>query len=156
MNIFEQHLSKAMKICSRKETCIYDIQKKFEQWQTPFDLHNKIISALKEEKFIDQKRFAFAYAKDKFEYNSWGKIKIAFSLKQKKIEQNNISDALNSISDTDYFKKIEKIISLKIKSTKEKDAYKLKAKVYRHIASKGFEPEKFNSILNQAIEQKTK
>ncbi len=154
MNNFEKELAKAMTFCSKKEICIADLKEKFDRWQTNKDFHEKIISTLIAEKFIDEQRYATAFANDKLKYNNWGRNKIAFSLKQKKIAAPIISNALNNISTLEYNQIIKKLIVKKLKANKNEDLYKLKAKIYRYLVSKGFEPDFFIEKLNQELENK--
>ena len=44
----------------------------------------RIIEMLKKENFINEERYAIGFVKDKFNYNKWGKIKIAAPPQSKK------------------------------------------------------------------------
>lgn len=153
MNNFGQALGKAMRFCSTKEVCVFDITQKLSNWGVDEKYHHKIISTLKEEQFIDEQRYASAFTSDKFIFNKWGKIKISFQLKQKKIKDSYIQNALEQINQEEYIDTIEKLIITKLKSTKEQDFLKLKNKIFRHLTSKGFEAELFASKLHKLVEQ---
>ena len=62
--------------CSKKEYCSFDILKKLQRWE----LEEKDIAAVMEflvkNHFLDDTRFAEAYARDKHRFNRWGKLKI--------------------------------------------------------------------------------
>ncbi|MBN2892563.1 MAG: RecX family transcriptional regulator [Bacteroidales bacterium] len=156
MNNFEQTLSKAMRFCSTKEVCVFDIKTKLKNWGVDNSVSQKIISNLIEEKFIDEQRYANAFANDKFHFNNWGKIKIKYELRAKRIEIDSINIALENIADEEYSNKIKSLIENKLKTTKESDFQKLKAKIFRHLASKGFEPEIFSKLLNPKLEEHLK
>ncbi len=149
MHDFENALSKAMKFCSTKEVCISEITQKLEKWNIDKKHHKKIISILIDEDYINEQRYAEAFTSDKFRFQDYGKIKIRYELRLKKIENEYINNALEIIDDESYFNKIEKLIASKLKTAKETDAYKLKAKIQRYLLSKGYEQEYFGKIINK-------
>jgi regulatory protein len=108
-------------------------------------LHQKeveeLISELITSNFLNEERFAIAYAGGKFRMKQWGKIKIKQHLKLKKVSDYCIKKALSLISEPDYDKTIQVIIDKKSNEIKEKDPYILNHKIARHLASKGFEAE---------------
>ena len=120
---YDQALHKAAAYCSLSEKCVFDVQEKLHSWGAESNDHEKIISYLLEEKFIDEKRFAIAYVKDKFRYNKWGKIKIRIMLRQKKIPNYLIEEALNEIDEDAYQEMLVKLKNDKEKNLKYKNEY---------------------------------
>jgi regulatory protein len=147
--LYKSAMHKAMALCSKKEYCRSEIQDKIYSWGLGKEDAGKIIGTLINEKFIDERRYSAAYARDKFNYNKWGKIKIASNLKQKKIPQELISEALNSIGTEPYRTMIENIISSQRRKIKAKNQYELKAKLLRYGLSKGFESGILYEILGE-------
>ena len=76
---------KAAVLCSRSEYCTYEIGEKLKLWGLSPEEAVLVIENLIAEKYIDDERFARAYAKDKFKFNRWGKQKIAYMLRSKNI-----------------------------------------------------------------------
>jgi len=136
---FKAALSKAMQICSRREMCISDIETKLELWGVTNTDASKIINTLLKENFINEERYAKAFVSDKFNYNKWGKIKIASHLKAKRISAATISLALEEIDNSQYISAIEAILKSHKKTIKAKNDYELKAKLLRFGLSRGFE-----------------
>lgn len=82
----EQNLiRKLTKFCMRGEKCEEDIRKKMQHWQVEKQEQEKIIDLLKNEDFINHKRYAQAFANDKIKFHHWGKQKIKAYLKNTKI-----------------------------------------------------------------------
>lgn len=77
----------------------------------------------------------------------WGKVKIKLALKNKKISEPLIKKALGEISDSDYRKMLQKVISAKEKLVTEKDPYKRKYKIASYAISRGFEPQLVWEVL---------
>lgn len=137
--LFNSTLNKAMALCAEREICNSDIRRKLISWGNSNDETDKILDLLSKGKFIDEERFASAFVKDKFRYNKWGKIKITAALRIKKIPDETITNALESIDDAEYLDLLKNIIAKQKKTVRAKNLYDLKGKLLRHCLAKGFE-----------------
>jgi len=144
---YEEALYKSAAYCSQSEHCISELKNKLTQWSVTESDQFKIIRYLKEEKYLDEKRFAFAYVKDKFRYNKWGKIKIRMELHQKKIEKELIEAALEEIDEEEYKGMIIRLAKEKEKKLTYRNEYERKGKLYRFLAGKGFEMDVISKII---------
>jgi regulatory protein len=149
MLLYKTAHNKAMAQCSKREYCKSDIRTKLEQWGVGAADKERIIEELEKENFINEGRFAKAFARDKFNYNKWGKIKIASYLKLKMISGNVLREALDSIDNEVYIKTMNELITTHKRSIKSKNKYDLKAKLLRYGLSKGFESYLLYDILNE-------
>ncbi len=145
---YEKVLSKAMYLCSKAEKCKADIRKKLYDWKVNPIEHDKIISELEKQQFIDEERFANFYVRDKFKFNNWGKIKIKVMLFQKQIPEKFINDAIVQISDKEYIKTLKIILKNKERLIKETDVYKKKNKLLKFAIGRGFEPNLILQIID--------
>lgn len=142
-----QALAKAMQICSKTEKCVADIEQKLEAWGVSRSDSQAIIQNLKNEKFIDENRYASYFANDKFRFNQWGRIKIAYMLKSKKIPVESIENALTQIDEKKYIDTLRKILEEKARKTKFINEFDKKGKLMRYAQGKGFEFD----LINQAL-----
>ena len=130
---------KARKYCVYQERNQQEVRNKLYEW----GLHKKeveeTISDLINENFINEERFAIAYAGGKFRMKQWGKIKIKMALQQKKVSDYCIRKALSQIDNRDYQKTLEKIINTYSKKITEKHPIKRKYKIAQYIIGRGFE-----------------
>jgi regulatory protein len=146
-------LSRAMKLCSREEKCSFDIRQKLYQWGVTDQSHDDIINQLIDDKFLSDERFVRYFVRDKFRFNKWGKIKIEYLLKQKKIPGALISQAIcEEIPDENYNSTLKELLEAKYAQTNETDPIKLKAKLVRYAASRGFESGKVFEVVNKMID----
>lgn len=136
---YKSALSKVQYLCSKEEKCCSDIRKKLQSWHLASEDLNRIIQSLVADKFIDETRYTGFYVRDKFRFNKWGKIKIAYQLKQKQIPEAIVLNALDEISQQEYENRLFEILHKKMKTMREKVPCKLKSKLYRFAKSKGFE-----------------
>jgi regulatory protein len=132
-------LSKASELCSRSEKCRYDIEIKCHDWQLSSEETSSLLVYLLKEGFINHERFAFSFVNDKFKFNKWGKIKLAYALRQKQLEEKYIQLALANIPDDAYQQTLHDLISAKAKTIKEKDIYIHRSKLLAFAQSRGFE-----------------
>jgi len=144
---FNKALEKCMYICSQREYCSFDIEEKLSSWEVDLNKHHEIIKTLIAEKFIDNNRFVSAFVKDKFTFNHWGKIKIRYHLKQKRIDDPTIKKFLDEIDISAYDGAIIEEIEKKRHSVKGATEFEKKQKIARYVISKGFEPNKVFDML---------
>lgn len=133
---------KATAICSRGETCTFDIREKMKTWGLEEEDAWAVVKQLYEEKYIDDERFARAYVKDKFRFNHWGKQKIAYMLHSKKISREIQEAAFEEIEDESYGEQLIKLLADKEKTIKSTDPYDKRNKLVRFAMGRGFESEK--------------
>jgi regulatory protein len=146
---FNTALSKAMTLCAGREMCYSDIRQKIISWGIRDESIDKILNLLTESKFIDEERYAVAFSKDKFRYNKWGRLKIGSGLRMKKIPDEIIRKALDSINETEYIELLRILIEKQRRSVKAKNEYELKGKLLRYGLSKGFESHLLYNLLNE-------
>jgi regulatory protein len=145
---FIQHCSWAMTYCSRAEKCSFDVRKKLTERNVDTPTIEKVIQHLKNEKFIDDLRYAQAFTREKFKISKWGKIKIKTMLIQKKIDNETIKTAFEEINADEYQKVLSEIISKKRKTIKDSDSCSVKSKLIRFAGGRGFEPELIFELLS--------
>ena len=140
---------KASLICSRSEKCTSEIQEKLKSWELSPEDSERIIAKLKEEKYIDDERFARAYIKDKFRFNNWGKQKIAHMLRAKNISSEIQETAFEEINEDNYSEKLKHLLAIKARSVKGKDQYDKRNKLMRFAMGRGFESGEIYKVLKE-------
>ena len=141
-------LNKTMALCAGREYCSGDIRAKLVSWGLNDSEVNSVISTLIKEDFINDKRYAEAFVRDKYHHNKWGKVKIAAHLKAKGIASGQISSALASLDEDQYRQMVRDTLDSHRKFVKAKNQYDLKGKLLRFGLSKGFESNLLYDILN--------
>lgn len=148
-DLYKTALKRAMSLCAGREICLSDVKQKLTAWGVEDQDKQKIINLLIEDKFINERRYAFAFVNDKFRYNRWGKIKLSSALRLKNIADETIREALDSIGDEVYLGALKSIIANHRKTLKPKNLYDLKGKLLRYGMSKGFESHLIYDLLNK-------
>ncbi len=130
---------KAEAYCAYQERCSHEVIQKLHEWKIDETRIPKIIETLINEKFINDLRFTQTFVESKFRLKKWGRKKIAYELRMKKIPDAIISEGLSCISDEDYQAAIEFLITQKTKEIHENDAFAKKQKLLRFLISRGYE-----------------
>ncbi len=141
---YKQLIEVVRRFCSYQERTPNEVKEKIKKTNKDINDYEliQIISVLKDEGYLDEKRFLQNYINSKVRVNKWGRNKIRFELEKKKISMELIKQYLNNIDEEEYGAVLEKIIRSKVKN---KDINTLsvaeKQKLIRFALSKGFEYE---------------
>ena len=127
---------------------MFDINRKLMEWKIPVGQAENILKKLLDDKFVDELRYSKSFVRDKFRLNKWGRIKLEYALRQKKIDEKIIQDALAEIDERKYLDLVVELLRGKSKTLKNKDTGIIKAKLIRFAQSKGFE----YSVIRQALQ----
>jgi regulatory protein len=132
-------LNRAQWLCSQREKCISEIRLKLNQWQLGAEDVLTIIKSLVDEGYINEGRYALAFAREKARFNKWGPKKIELALKAKRIGNDDIQHALTEVEPFTSTENLTDLLTKKVKSIKFKDKYDLKNKLIRFALSRGFD-----------------
>lgn len=148
-------LKKAASYCNYQERTHAEVRKRLADWKVFGIEAEEIISYLIVENYLNEERFAKVYAGGKFRVKKWGKNRIIFELKARKISDYCIKQALNEIDDDEYFETVKKLLDLKRNQlSKELSELELKQKIYNYLISKGFESDVVAKVLKEKISLK--
>jgi regulatory protein len=147
---FNDILLKASSFCAYQERTQQEVRDKLYEQGVDKDLIEEVIVKLIEENFLNEERFAKAYAGGKFRIKRWGRNKIIHALKQKGLSPYCIKKGMEEINGEDYEMTMEYLIDKKDKEEKETNLFKRKDKISKYLIRKGYEPDivwdKVNSI----------
>lgn len=140
-------LVKAQAWCAYQERCQQEVRDKLYDWGMYPDGVEQVISALISDGFIDEERFAKAFAGGKFRIKKWGRVKIRIELKRRKISDYCIRKGMQEIDERDYMATLKKLADEKSRKTKEKHPLKKRYKVMSYLVSKGFESDLVREVV---------
>ena len=137
--------------CAYQERCHYEVNEKLFSWGIDEEDRNALMANLIENNFLNEERFVYTFISGKVNIKKWGKRKIKFGLKAKKIPEPIISKALSDVDDEVYMSNLE---SLAKKKWKEKTGsfYQKKAKVSNYLYQRGYEGELISEVLKGITE----
>jgi regulatory protein len=139
--------SKAEHYCAYQERSQQEVRDKLYEWGQDPNVVENIISGLITDNFLNEERFAKAYAIGKFRQKGWGKVKIKQGLKFKQVPDVLIKKALLEITGYDYIKMLQEVLAKKSTVVTEKDLYKRNYKLHQYALSKGYEGDLIQDVL---------
>jgi regulatory protein len=143
--------NKYSSLCAGAEYCCFDIRKKMQRLEVSEELADKVLQHLQKEQFIDERRYARAFVRDKFRYNRWGRTRIQQELRMKGVPQLFIDDALEEISEDDSYETLLSLLQKKLPSVKGKNGYEIKMKLMRFAMSRGFDADMARRIVEEEL-----
>ena len=144
----EKALQKIGQFCAYQERNHKEVKEKLYSYGLYKDQVEELISKLIQENFLNEERYAIAYAGGKFRAKDWGKNKIKYGLKQHQVSDYCIKKALKTIDDEDYVKTLQKLYVAKEKTLKsEKNIFIKKRKIQQYLMQKGYEVSLINELL---------
>ena len=149
----EAAFRKAKHYCAYQERNHAEVKKKLYGFGLYKQEVEEMISKLIDENYLNEERYAMAYAGGKFRVNKWGKNKIMYEMKQKQISAYCIKKALAAITDEDYEKCLQKLASNKLTLLKdEKNMFAKKQKLQNYLVSKGYEFDWVGRVVKYLVE----
>lgn len=144
---FKYALEKVRQWCASDEHCLWDAKQKLTRLGCSSSETDKILLSLKEEDFINEARYALAFASGRFKLLKWGKNKIASELRMKKIPEQFIGKALENIDADAYRKSLTTLLNKKKHELAGEKPGTMKQKLVRFAMQKGYEAEMVYDVL---------
>lgn len=136
----EEALQKAKQYCAYQERCHSEVKEKLYQLGVWKKDHDEIITALVEENYLNEERFAIAFAGGKWRMKQWGRVRIRYELKQKQVSEYCIKKAMKQIGEEEYMEVLQKLAAEKYAALKNEQYLVRKKKTLDHLTGRGFEP----------------
>ena len=133
----DEALEAMQRYCVYQDRCHQEVRYKLIEHQVYGDDLEEVISALIKDNFLNEERFARAYASGKFKIKSWGRNKIKMELKRREISDYCIRKAMTEIDEEDYYSALQSL--LRKRWDGESQDYPTRVKLNQYAQSRGFE-----------------
>lgn len=144
-----QALQSLMRLCARAEKSSGDAMRLMRGWGVPEGEREGVLAKLVEQRFIDDRRYAEAYVREKSNLAGWGARKIAFQLRQKGITQEIITTTLASLDSDTQLEQLTAKLERKMRTTKAANNYELRGKLLRYGLGLGFDYEMTRTAIDK-------
>ena len=145
----EQALQKLRQYCAYQERSHYEVEQKLWELGQPGKVHATLIAKLIEDDYLNEERFAIQFAGGKFRMKDWGRKKILYALREKKVSEYSIKKAMKEISEEAYLKTLESLAEKKYALLKGELPALRKKKTMEYLITKGYEPDLVYRVLNR-------
>lgn len=145
----EQALQKLKHYCAYQERCHSEVKEKLYNLGAWKKDHDEIIATLIEENYLNEERFAVAFAGGKFRIKQWGRVRIKYELKQKQVSEYSIKKAMKQIDEEEYLSLLNKLAKEKYAALKNEQYLIRKRKTMDYLAAKGFEADLVRKVMEK-------
>lgn len=137
---YDAALKKARWYCAYQERCQQELFLKCKEWGLNGGETRQLLEKLYTDNFLNEERFATAYARGKFRIKKWGKIRITQELLSRRISETHIQNGMQAIDEEgNYEEVLVQVLQNKI-TDYEGDDQKIQ-KLAHYAIQRGFEPE---------------
>lgn len=143
----KEALQKAAMFCAYQERTQQEVRDRLKGWSVFGDDAEEVIAELIQQNYLNEERFAKAFAGGKFRIKGWGKRKIQQHLKQRGISGYNLDTAMKEIAPSDYRDTLTSLLDKKRQSLRGDNPLVVKQKLVRYALSKGYEFDLIFSVL---------
>lgn len=127
-------LDKARRFCAYQDRCHLEMRMKLLEWGQRGDDLEDILASLVEDGFLNEERFARSFARGKFRFKQWGRLRIVRELRSRQVSDYCIKMGLSEIPEEEYRDTLTELISKQVLA----GADLFKARQY--CIRKGYEP----------------
>lgn len=143
-------LNRLRGLCSRREYCVADVLKKAtDGLEGDRAAAQEVVDVLVKEKYVDDLRYASAYARDKAAIQGWGEVKIRYMLTAKGVSRGIIDMALEEIDQDKADSRLEKLLQNKFKSLKDDPQCRLK--LLRFALGRGYGYDEVSKVVDSLM-----
>ena len=143
-------LSRLQKLCSKAEYCRADVYRKaLKDLEGDVEAAGKVVEQLVADKYVDDARYASAYAREKAGLQGWGPVKIRFQLRAKGVSDADIASALQDVEPEKAEAKLQKILEAKARTLQGDPQFRLK--LLKFGLSRGYEYDVVEAAVRRLV-----
>jgi regulatory protein len=145
----QQALEKILRYCAYQERSHLEVKKKLYDYGLFRSEVDELLAHLVTEGFLNEERFARAFAGGKFRMKKWGRIKIVHELESKGVSKNCIKAGLKEIDPVQYEETLRNLLEVKYRQIDDDNLFVLRDKSAKYAIQKGYEPDLVWSLMKE-------
>ena len=151
----QQALQSLMRLAARSEKSTGDALRLMRTWGVPAAEQRGVLNKLIADRYIDNRRYAEAYTREKSQLAGWGERKIAMQLRLKGVERETISTVLAELmADDSRAERLHEKLEKKLRSVKAANDYELRGKLLRYALGLGYDYDMAAEAVERVVKQK--
>lgn len=132
---------KIQRYCAYQERSHQEVRNKLYEYGLYSNDADQLLTDLIVDGFLNEERYAKAFAGGKFRMKKWGRIKIVNALEAQGLSQNCIKIGLKEIDSEDYVATLNSLLEKKGEEIDEENIFAKRDKISKYAIQKGYEPE---------------
>lgn len=146
-----QALQSLMRLCARGERTTGDALRLMRTWGVPEGERQAVVDKLVADRFIDNRRYAELYAREKSRLAGWGARKIAMQLRTKGVDNESIAEALATIDYDEQNDRLGEKLRRKMRTMKASSDYEMRGKLLRYALGLGYDYDSATAALDKIM-----
>ncbi len=136
--------------CARQEMCSADVRRKaLRSFEGDADRADALVRSLVENGYVDDARYAAAFAREKAALQGWGPVKIRFQLRAKGVSEADIFAGLAEVEPAAAADKLSRVMAAKARTLEGDPQQKLK--LIKFALSRGYEYSAVEAALRELL-----
>lgn len=145
-------LERLQRQCARMEYCVSDIRRKaLKALENDEEATDRVVSSLVKDKFVDDRRYAAAFAREKAALQGWGAVKIRFQLRGKGVADDIITEALQEIDPEKAASKLDKLTAERYRLLQGDPQCKLK--LLKALLARGYGYDEVEAAVSRVMQK---
>ncbi|MEY8020645.1 regulatory protein RecX [Muriicola sp. SD30] len=140
--------------CAYQDRCHKEVLQKLREMHMIPQAIDQIMGHLISENYLNEERFATAFARGKFRIKNWGRIRISLELKKRNISPTIIKIALKELEGPQYSRALEKLARKRLDQLKGLDHWQQKKKLSDYLLYRGWERHLVYEQLDRLIDSR--
>ena len=143
-------LERLQRQCARAESCTFDVRRKaVKALEGDTEAAERIVASLVKDRFVDDARYAAAFAREKAALQGWGPVKIRFQLRGKGIPDETITEALGEVDTAKAAAKLDKLAAERYRLLKADPQCRLK--LLKALLSRGYDYDEVEAAVRRVM-----
>jgi len=135
----DEALARMENFCAYRERCPQEVRRKMTELGITGETAERVWRVLDTDGYVNEERFAQAFAGGKFRVNQWGRVRIRLELLHRAISPAVVEQALAVIDDKEYLAVLQQLLQSR-RQRYDGDPH-ARAKSAAALVRAGFEPE---------------
>ncbi|HKK39902.1 MAG TPA: regulatory protein RecX [Cryomorphaceae bacterium] len=137
--------------CDLQERAHSEARKKLNGWGVYGEEAENILAELIGANYLNEERFARAFARGKSRIKAWGWKKIEMALKAKGVSAYSLKAALEEIDQEEYFAGLINLAQKKERLLSEPHPFRRKQKLLRFLVGKGYSYDEAKKAVEEVL-----
>ncbi len=146
----EDFVTRMSKFCAYRDRSHAEARRKLRELGCRAEMAEEVLVQLIRLDFLNEERYARAFARGKYRMSGWGREKIRLALGAEQVHERLIAKVLKEEVDEDeYLGILRKLASKKVRSLGGLETFEQRSKVKAYLFGKGFEGDKVDTVLRE-------
>jgi len=139
--------------CAYQERAHQEVKNKLFEFGLPSHEVDEILTHLITSGYLNEERFAKAFAGGKFRVKNWGRIKIIHELEARGLTKNCIHSGIQEIDEADYLETLQALLMKKSAQLEGENSFLKRDKLAKYAIQKGFESELVWKYVKEMVKE---